>query len=129
MFYFYFFFCSSPCKLCFGISIRVNPSFQLLLMRCSMRLTGRISPLSPTSPAIHTPASISVSILLERMALMTARSMAGSFTFQSACDVQKYVFLCQLESYRFFPELLITYSYASGRILLLNAEASHRLQY
>ena len=57
-----------PCRLCFGMSIRLKPNFSASLMRCSMRFTGRISPLSPTSPAMQTPVSISVSMLLERMA-------------------------------------------------------------
>lgn len=77
----FIFFRSMPDRLCLGISIRWNPSFSASLIRCSMRLTGRISPLRPTSPAIHTPASISASMLLDRMALITAKSMAGSLTF------------------------------------------------
>ena len=70
-------------------------------MRCSIRFTGRISPLSPTSPAMQVSRSISVSILLDRMALMTDRSMAGSFTFNPPAIFKKTSFCASLNPTRF----------------------------
>ena len=48
----------------------MNPNFSASLIRCSIRLTGRISPDRPTSPARHTCLSISVSMFEERIALI-----------------------------------------------------------
>ena len=58
----------------------MNPNFWASAMRRSMRVTGRISPLSPHSPAMATERSMGVSTLLDSTAAMTLRSMAGSVT-------------------------------------------------
>ena len=58
-----------------------KPNFSASAMRCSMRFIGRISPERPTSPARQIPFGISMSRFEERIAEITARSMAGSFIF------------------------------------------------
>ena len=80
---------------------RLNPSFSASPMRCSMRFTGRISPDRPISPAMHTSGSMTVSMLLERMALMTARSIAGSFTFNPPAILRNTSFCASLKPTRF----------------------------
>ena len=49
-------------------------------MRCSTRLTGRISPESPTSPAKQTSLPTAISSLDESIEATTAKSIAGSST-------------------------------------------------
>ena len=66
----------SPCALFFGIMILLNPNFSASAMRCSIRLTGRTSPLNPTSPAIHHPASIGVSTFDDNTAAITLKSVS-----------------------------------------------------
>ena len=70
-------------------------------MRCSMRFTGRISPDRPISPAMHTSGSMAVSMLLERIELMTARSIAGSFTFNPPAILRNTSFCASLKPTRF----------------------------
>ena len=63
-----------------GTSIFLNPNFCASCMRCSMRLTGRISPANPTSPHKQMVGSSAMSMLLLSTAARTARSIAGSCT-------------------------------------------------
>ena len=70
-------------------------------MRASMRLTGRTSPLSPTSPAMHHPLSMGVSTLDERTAAMTLRSMAMSVTRSPPAMLRKTSFCMSLKPTRF----------------------------
>ena len=81
--------------------MRLNPNFSASPMRCSIRFTGRISPDSPISPAIQTSGSIDASMLEERIALITARSMAGSFTFSPPAILRNTSFCASLKPTRF----------------------------
>ena len=87
---------SKPFRLFCGMSIRLKPNFSASRMRCSIRLTGRISPESPTSPVIQVPASIAISILEESIALITAKSIAGSLTFMPPAILRKTSFCANL---------------------------------
>ena len=49
-------------------------------MRCSILLTGRISPDKPT-PAMQVVESIATSMFEDNIALITAKSIAGSSIF------------------------------------------------
>ena len=49
-------------------------------MRCSTRFTALISPLNPTSPAKQQLSGTAESSLDERIAAITAKSIAGSST-------------------------------------------------
>ena len=66
-----------------------------------MRVTGRISPLSPTSPAMHTWRSMAVSTLLDSTAAITLRSMAGSVTRMPPAMFRKTSFCSSLKPTRF----------------------------
>ena len=70
-------------------------------MRCSMRFTGLISPESPTSPAIQKPLGISMSKFEERIAEITAKSMAGSFIFKPPAIFKNTSFWASLNPARF----------------------------
>ena len=70
-------------------------------MRCSILFTGRISPDKPISPAMQTSGSIAASILDERMELITARSMAGSLTFNPPAILRNTSFCANLNPTRF----------------------------
>ena len=78
-----------------------NPSFSASAMRCSIRLTGRTSPLSPTSPHIHQPCSIAVSTLLLNTAASTLRSIAGSVTRKPPAMFRNTSFAINLKPTRF----------------------------
>ena len=79
----------------------VKPSFSASEMRCSILLTVRTSPLSPTSPAIHHPTSIGVSTLLDNTATMTLRSIAKSVTRKPPAILRKTSFCMSLNPTRF----------------------------
>ena len=79
----------------------VKPNFSASAMRCSMRFTGRTSPLNPTSPAMHQPASMAVSTLLESTAAMTLRSMAKSVTRSPPAMLMNTSFCMSLKPTRF----------------------------
>ena len=79
----------------------VNPSFSASASRCSIRFTGRTSPLSPTSPAIHQPCSMGVSTLLDSTAAMILRSMARSVTLIPPAMFMKTSFCISLNPTRF----------------------------
>ena len=66
-----------------------------------MRVTGRNSPLRPTSPAMQTSRPIGVSTLLDRMEAMTERSMAGSVTRMPPAILRKTSFWGSLKPTRF----------------------------
>ena len=57
--------------------------------------------IQPISPAIQTSGSIAVSILLESIALITARSIAGSFTFSPPAILRNTSFWASLKPTRF----------------------------
>jgi hypothetical protein len=63
-----------------GTKMRAKPSLAASAMRCSVRVTGLISPVKPTSPAKHTSIGTAISALLLSTAHTTARSIAGSST-------------------------------------------------
>ena len=84
-----------------GIIILVKPSFSASRIRCSIRLMGRISPERPTSPAIHTFFSMAMSTLDDRMAEITARSMAGSLTLSPPAMFRKTCFCAILKPARY----------------------------
>ncbi len=71
---------SSPFILARGTIILRNPNLSASAMRCTIRLTGRTSPLNPTSPAKQMSLGMPVSTLLDKTAAITLRSMAGSVT-------------------------------------------------
>ena len=78
-----------------------NPSFSASRMRDSILLTGRTSPLRPTSPAMHQPGSIEVSTLLESTAAITLRSVARSVTRKPPAMFRKTSFCINLNPTRF----------------------------
>ena len=92
---------SMLCTLCSGSIISVKPSFSASPIRCSMRLIGRTSPLRPTSPAMHHPASIAVSTLLDNTAAITLKSMARSVTRSPPAIFTKTSFCVSLKPTRF----------------------------
>ena len=92
---------SNPCMLYLGTSIRRNPNLAASATRCSMRFTGRISPLNPTSPAMQTPSSMPVSTLLLNTAAITERSMAGSVTFSPPAMLRNTSFCARRKPTRF----------------------------
>lgn len=114
----------SPCILYLGSIKRLKPSFSASPMRCSMRFTGRISPDRPISPAMHTSGSMAVSMLLERMALMTARSIAGSFTFNPPAILRNTSFCASLKPTR-FPIRPAAYSCGGCRTLWQSVVGYH----
>ena len=97
----WYFFGSRPLRLYFGMIISVKPSFSASAMRCSMRLTGRTSPESPTSPAMHHPDSMGVSTFDDSTAAMTERSMARSVTLNPPAILMKTSFCMSLNPTRF----------------------------
>ena len=74
-----------------------KPSFSASAMRCSIRLTGRTSPLKPTSPAMHHPASIAVSTLLLSTAAITLKSIAKSVTLRPPAILRNTSFCISLK--------------------------------
>ena len=81
--------------------MRLKPSFCASAMRCSMRLTERISPANPTSPQRQVAASRAISILLLRTAARTARSIAVSSTRRPPAILRKTSFCSSLNPTRF----------------------------
>ena len=79
----------------------LKPNFSASAMRCSMRFTGRTSPLRPTSPAMHQPDSMGVSTLLDSTAAMTLRSMARSVTRRPPAMFMNTSFCISLKPTRF----------------------------
>lgn len=92
---------SMPFRLPRGISMVSMPSFSASRMRCSMRPTGLISPESPTSPVMHVVWGIGMSMLLESMELITARSSAGSLTFRPPAMLRNTSLAASLNPARF----------------------------
>lgn len=86
-----------PFRLLCGISIREKPSLSASCTRCSMRLTGRISPERPTSPHRHVSLSIDMSRLEDSTALMTARSIPGSLTLSPPAIFRNTSFCASLK--------------------------------
>src|SRR3712207_5229573 len=86
-----------PCRLYLGSRNCLKPSFSASPMRCSMRFTGRISPESPISPAMQISRSTGASMFDDKIALMTAKSMAGSFTFSPPAMLRNTSFCASLD--------------------------------
>jgi len=61
-------------------------------MRCSIRETGRTSPVNPISPARHKSLETERSKSDESTAAITAKSIAGSLTFNPPAIVNEIVF-------------------------------------
>ncbi len=74
----------------------VKPSFSASWRRTSMRLTGRTSPDSPTSPHRHQPWGMGVSTLLDRTAAITERSIAVSVTLMPPAMLRNTSFCTSL---------------------------------
>ncbi len=66
-----------------------------------IRFTGLTSPLSPTSPAIHHPASMAVSTLLDNTAAITLKSIARSVTRSPPAIFRNTSFCISLNPTRF----------------------------
>ena len=81
--------------------MRLNPNFSASDILCSIRLTGRISPDSPTSPVIQVWFSMAMSILDERIALIIDKSIAGSLTFNPPAIFRNTSFCASLNPTRF----------------------------
>ena len=92
---------SRPLRLYFEIYISLNPSFSASRIRCSILLTGRISPERPTSPAKHIRLLIGISMFEDKTAEITARSIAGSFTFIPPAILRKTSLATSLNPARF----------------------------
>ena len=86
-----------PCKLYFGNRKRLKPNFSASPIRCSILFTGRISPESPISPAIQTSGSIAASIFEEKNGADNRQVDSRVVHFQSAGDIQEYVFCASLK--------------------------------
>ena len=102
-----------PLMLFFGTNIDLKPSFSASPMRWSMRVTWRISPERPTSPAMHTCFLIAISTLLDKMAHITAKSRAGSLTFSPPAMLRN----TSTRSCRNACAMRAAYSFASNQIL------------
>lgn len=120
-------FAVKPFRLCAGMRIDEKPSFSASRMRCSIRLTGRISPDSPTSPTKQMFLSIEISRLDDKMALITDRSSPGSFIRKPPAIFKKTSF-CESLKPALFPILPAACSFFGYRNLWTNVAAYHRLQ-
>ena len=81
--------------------MRRNPSRCASLTRWLMRVTERISPLSPTSPAMQVPGFTGWSYVLDSTLTITLRSMAGSLTLMPPAMLRNTSFCASLNPARF----------------------------
>ena len=116
---------SSPFWLYLEMMIFSKPSFSASVIRWSMRLTGRISPESPTSAEKHIFGSMGISSLEESTEVTTARSIAGSSTLIPPAIFRKTSFAPSLNPHLFSRQQATCLVFADQN-LLLNAEECHK---
>ena len=83
------------------MNMRLKPRRAASEMRLSVWETGRISPLSPTSPAKQLSEGIAKSKLDESTAQITARSQAGSLTLMPPAMLRNTSLALSLKPARF----------------------------
>ena len=114
-------------KLYLLITICSKPIFSASLILLSTRVTGRISPLKPTSAANVILGEMAISSFEERMAQITARSIPGSSTLIPPAIFRKTSFAPSLNPH-LFPILQATCSVGVNQILWKSVVVFHRLQ-